>query len=103
MKIDKLSSTKVKIAGREYPMKVKESEKQLIQGVAREINDRIKDFQHSYNDRDLQDCIVMTLLTYAVEYHQNDSKANVNNNDESKGVKNKLSEINSLLDYMLQS
>jgi NRPS condensation-like uncharacterized protein len=35
-----------------------------------EINNRIRQYQSEFTQKDIQDCILMALLTYAVDYHK---------------------------------
>ena len=65
-----LQSITVAISGRSYPLRVDSKDVDLIQQVTREINEKIREFQLSYKNRDLQDFLVMTLLTYAVDFHR---------------------------------
>lgn len=65
-----LKSMQVMIAGRTYPLKVKEQDMDAIKHVVEEINEKIKDFQLTYINKDKQDCLAMALLTYAVELHK---------------------------------
>ena len=60
----------VMIAGRTYPLKVKEQDMDAIKHVVEEINEKVKDFQLTYINKDKQDCLAMALLTYAVELHK---------------------------------
>ncbi len=62
-----LISMSVMIAGRSYPLRVKEADAQSIQEVVDELNEKIKDFQLTYINKDKQDCLAMALLTYAVD------------------------------------
>ncbi|MEM9835362.1 MAG: cell division protein ZapA [Bacteroidota bacterium] len=57
----------VVIAARPYPIRVKESEEPGLRKLVAEINAKFNEFQVKYHDRDKQDCLVMTLLTYASE------------------------------------
>ncbi len=57
----------VLIAGRPYPLKVKPDDESTVRMVVKEINDKINRFQITYAQKDKQDCLAMTLLTYAVE------------------------------------
>ena len=41
--------------------------RKALRALVQEINERFNDFQVKYSDRDKQDCLVMTLLTYADE------------------------------------
>ena len=64
---EELISMSVMIAGRSYPLRVKEEDSESIQNVVDELNEKIKDFQLTYINKDKQDCLAMALLTYAVD------------------------------------
>lgn len=55
------------IADRPYPLKIKLSEEEDIRIAAKEINQKVKDFQQSYSAKDKQDYLAMCALMYAVE------------------------------------
>ncbi len=57
----------VVIAGRPYPLRIEAREEAAIRRIVKEVNDKINNFQLTYKDRDKQDCLSMTVLTYAVE------------------------------------
>jgi hypothetical protein len=57
----------VLIGGRPYSLSVKTREEHLIRKTVKEINDKVNEFQLTYSQRDKQDCLSMTLLTYAVD------------------------------------
>ncbi len=58
------------IAGRKIPLKVAEEEEAYVRQAIDEINTRIRQYQTEYANKDLQDCILMALLTYAVDHHK---------------------------------
>lgn len=58
------------IAGTKIPLKVSEDEEVLVKNAIEEINARIKKYQSEFSRMDLNDCIRMALLTYAVDYHK---------------------------------
>jgi Cell division protein ZapA len=60
----------VQIAGRPYPLKVKSADEAPVREVIKELNDKINKFQLMYIQKDRQDCLAMTLLTYAVDVHR---------------------------------
>lgn len=62
-----MKSIEVTIGGRAFPLKVTEEEESLVLQVAREINEKVRNLQHTYHQKDKQDCLSMALLTYAVE------------------------------------
>ena len=55
------------IADRPYPLKIKKSEEEDIRIAAKEINQKVKDFQQSYSAKDKQDYLAMCALMIAVE------------------------------------
>jgi cell division protein ZapA (FtsZ GTPase activity inhibitor) len=92
MKEEEIKSIQVMIAGRAYPLKVKAEDESKIRSVVDEINEKIKGFHMTYINRDKQDCLAMTLLTYAVDYHKATSQA-----DQSKIIE-RLESLEKLLD-----
>jgi cell division protein ZapA (FtsZ GTPase activity inhibitor) len=55
------------IAGRPYLLKVNANDEGAIQRMASDLNDKIAFFQQANPARDKQDCLSLTLMTYAVE------------------------------------
>ena len=94
---DDLKSLQVVIAGRPYPIKVKQSDEEAIQKVVDELNEKIKDFQLTYINKDKQDCLAMSLLTYAVEYH----KA-IQDSPSTDSLSQKVQQIDEMLDDILK-
>lgn len=58
------------IAGARIPLKVTEDEEVYVRKAIDEINKRIKQYQTDFAQKDIQDCIRMALLTYAVDYYK---------------------------------
>jgi GTPase SAR1 family protein len=58
------------IAGTKIPLKVTEEEEPYVRKAIEDANARIKQYQTEYLQKDIQDCIIMALLAYAVEYHK---------------------------------
>ena len=90
-------SIKVMIAGRPYPLKIQESDEPTIQKIVKEVNDEINRFAATYSNLDKQDCLAMTLLTYAVDL-QKAKKASVSLSDQELSAK--LSQIEDLLNQL---
>ena len=63
-------SISVLIAGRHFPVITEDEQESMIHDVVNEVNEKVKDFQMTYTNKDLQDCLSMALLTYAVELHK---------------------------------
>ncbi len=87
----------VMIAGRSYPLRIKSEDEVAIRGVVEEINDKIKEFQLTYKNRDKQDCLSMALLTYAVESH----KKTFSDPEVEKEISDKIIGLNTYLDSVL--
>ena len=62
-----MKSIEVMIGGRSYPLKVTEDEETLVLQLANEINEKVRNLQNTYLQKDKQDCLSMALLTYAME------------------------------------
>jgi len=62
-----MKSVDVTIAGRAYPLKVTEEEESMVLQVTEELNEKVRNLQKTYLQKDKQDCLSMALLTYAVE------------------------------------
>jgi len=86
------------IAGRPYPLRVSHKDEEGLRALVQEINERFNDFQVKYSDRDKQDCLVMTLLTYADELRSARQMADTSLEGE---LANRLQALNTLVDSML--
>ena len=91
-------SITVVIAGRPYPLRVNSTEEAGLRKLISEINERFNDFQIKYSDRDKQDCLVMTLLTYASELRSARKAASVHAGGE---IGQRLAELEQLVDALL--
>jgi len=94
---DETKSMTVNIAGRSYPLRVKEKDKLSIQQVVDDINEKVKDFQLTYINKDKQDCLAMALLTYAVDYN----KIKLSN-DVPDQLNQKIDHLESMIDDILK-
>lgn len=65
-KVEDLQLKEVIIAGRKYPVKVSKTELEALAKIEQEVNDELYNIQMRYADRDKQDCLSMTLLSYAM-------------------------------------
>jgi cell division protein ZapA len=92
-----LQSLKVIICGRSYPLKVKGEDVETLQKIVKQINQKVKEFQINYQRQDLQDCITMVLLTYAVDLH----KAQQNNPGPS--LSERIASLDHYLDELIRS
>jgi len=60
-------SIRIKIAGREYPMKVKPEEEEGVRKAAKSINDRIKSYKDQFGIDDKQDLLAMVAFDSLVD------------------------------------
>lgn len=66
----KFLSLTVTLGGRPYPLRVLPEDEEPIRRIAKELNDKLTDFQETYPGRDKQDCLSMLLLIYAVDLYK---------------------------------
>ncbi len=88
------------IAGRPYPLRVSRDDETAFRRVVKEINDKISDFQISYSDRDKQDCLAMTVLTYAAELNKVNQRLNAAGATGSLGEQ--VDQLEELVDELLK-
>ena len=55
-------SLKILIAGRVYPLTVKQEEEERVLLIAKLINEKLKEFEQNYSVRDKQDLLAMCAL-----------------------------------------
>ena len=87
-------SIKIKIAEREYPMRVNEKEEEHLRLAGRIINEKLKSYGQKFGIDDKQDLLAMTALEAIVEKLKGESNSNQDQNKVSKF----LTEIEHLLD-----
>ncbi len=60
-------SVKIKIADREYPMKVKRQEEEKVRAAGKLINDKIKRYREQFGIDDKQDLLAMVAFDCLVD------------------------------------
>ena len=90
----------VVIAGRPYSLKVKAEDEPVILRLTKELNDKIRQFQTTYTNKDKQDLLAMTLLSYSVDLHKARTKTTTNQ-PITNPLADSLQEIDNLLDDLL--
>lgn len=94
-------SITVLIAGRPYPLKIKAEDEPAIRKIVKEVNEKINRFQLTYSNKDKQDCLSMTVLTYAVDLHKATLEQSVQVENPETVLSEKLSSLENLLDNLL--
>ena len=90
-----MKSLEVSIGGRMIPLKIDEKEEQMILDVVTDLNNKLRELQVMYASKDMQDCMAMTLLTFAFEANKNKQV-----NTPSEVLQDKLKRVHALLDEM---
>lgn len=90
-------SIKIKIADREYPMKVKPEDEERVRRAGKSINDRIKAYRERFGIDDKQDLLAMVAFDSLVE--KLEMEENADNLDDS--VIEKISHLNRLVSQSL--
>jgi len=69
------------IADRPYRLKINPSEEEKVRRAAKEVNDKVKSFQSTYEAKDKQDYLAMAALLFAVEVEKSSQRAPEENNE----------------------
>ncbi len=86
-------SIKIRIADRDYPMRVTEEEEERLRIAGRMLNERLKLFREQFGIEDKQDLLAMVALEVAADSLENaKNKANT-----SSSFTDKLSQLETLL------
>jgi hypothetical protein len=93
---EQIKGITVHVAGRSYPLKISAADELVIRRIVKAVNEKVNHFQLSYAHKDMQDCVAMALLTYAVDLYKS-SRELVQN----PGLDSSLSDMELLLDQML--
>lgn len=86
-------SIKIRIADREYPMKVKRNEEERVRAAARLINEKLKSYREQFGLDDKQDLLAMTAFDCLVEK----LAADENNQTVDDSVGQKIAHLNQLV------
>lgn len=90
-------SIKIKIADREYPMKVKPEDEERVRRAGKNINERIRSYRERFGIDDKQDLLAMVAFDCLVD--KMESEENKGNLDES--VIEKVNQLNHLVNQAL--
>ncbi len=93
-----LININVVIADRPYPLRVKPEEEERVRNAAKDINNKVKQFQTQYAGKDKQDFLAMSALMFAVEASSFQNKSVINDNT----LGDKLNELDQLLTATLK-
>jgi len=92
-------SLKVTIAGRTYPLNIKESEKDGVISAVSDINRSIENLKKNYAVKDPQDLIAMTALQLIMKSDSNSKNASTDKSSNSMDtIEKALAELSKKLD-----
>ncbi len=90
-------SIKIKIADREYPMKVNPEDEERVRTAGRIINERIKKYREQFGIEDKQDLLAMVAFDSLVD--KLDIESDLNSLDQN--ILEKVSELNNIVTQAL--
>ena len=65
------------IADRQYPLKIKPEEEEIVRQAAKKLNEKIKDLQQQYSANDKQDYLAMCALMNEVQILSDKQKVTI--------------------------
>lgn len=68
-------SLNVNVAGRTYPLTVKQEEEQMVLNAAKMLTDKVKEMEQNYAIRDKQDLLAMAALNLLVAQENTPKKS----------------------------
>ncbi|HNP18074.1 MAG TPA: cell division protein ZapA [Fulvivirga sp.] len=90
-------SIKIKIADREYPMKVKTEDEQRVRNAGKSINERIRTYRERFGIDDKQDLLAMVAFDCLVDKMELEEK----HIDTDESVVQKVDQLNNLINQAL--
>jgi len=91
-------SIKLRIADREYPMKVRKDEEERVRAAGKSINDKLKSYRDQYGLEDHQDLLAMVAFDSTIQKLIFEEK----NVSLDSGVSEKVTHLNNLLAQALK-
>jgi cell division protein ZapA (FtsZ GTPase activity inhibitor) len=96
MQENDLKTITVTIAGRNFPLKVTESEEGIVTDLVLELNTKVNEFQTTYPSRDKLDCVIMTLLTYTFD------QKNPTENEDTTQASSRIDAIKGIINGLIK-
>ncbi len=90
-------SIKIRIADREYPMRVRRDEEEKVRAAGRLVNDKLRSFSEQYGLQDHQDLLAMVAFDSMVQ------KVELENQQQglSQNISERINHLNTLLGQAL--
>ena len=90
-------SIRIKIADREYPMKVKAEDEERVRSAGRQINERIRSYRDRFGIDDKQDLLAMVAFDCLVDKMEMDEKQY----DAGESVLEKVNHLNNIINQAI--
>ena len=90
-------SIKIKIADREYPMKVKPEDEERVRNAGKSINERIRSYRERFGIDDKQDLLAMVAFDCLVDKLEVEEKQF----DTDEGIVEKIDHLNNIIGQAL--
>ena len=90
-------SIRIKIADREYPMKVKAEDEARVRSAGKQINERIKSYRERFGIDDKQDLLAMVAFDCLVDKMALDEKQY----DTDESVLEKINHLNNIINQAI--
>ena len=91
----------VTLAGRPYPLKIKVLDEPILRKIIKEVNEKINRFRLAYPNRDMQDCLAMATLAYAVDLHKARHGAPNSTQNDLPDIEKQIAQLETLVDSFL--
>lgn len=88
------------IADRPYPLKVEAESEADIRKIVKKINDTLVRFQQTYSRKDKQDCLALTLLSYAIDLRKAEQNLQ---QAQSPELSHRIDQLDQLLQQLLNN
>ena len=89
-------SIKIKIADREYPMKVKPEDEERVRNAGKSINERIRSYRERFGIDDKQDLLAMVAFDCMAEHMKTEK-----NNSQQKNTLSKIIQLNNTIEHFI--
>jgi cell division protein ZapA len=86
-------SIKIKIADREYPMRIDSSEEERLRLAGRMVNEKLKNYKDQFGIDDKQDLLAMVAFDCLIEK----MKTEANNSSLTSNITNKISYLDQVV------
>ena len=118
--LDSLVSITVQLAGRVYPLTIKVGQEAVVRSIAKELNEKVAQYQMRFPGKDKMDCLIMATLSWAADFATKTQAEALQNNDSETSLyaemedaklalaeqttdwQNRLGYLHTLLDCALQ-